>query len=240
MISVVAPTGYGKTTLLAQWVERAGPRAAWVTADERDNDPATLLRTVAAALDRIDALPPEVVEGLEGRRPVRTGIARLVSWLGTDRESFTLAIDQADAITNPEAFEVVTQIALQLPEQHRLLVASRAPPGWPAPRMRASGRLYELGAVDLALEPKEAAELLRRSGIDLRPEDIEELTARTEGWAAGLYLAALAMQAGSPARLPVPPRAATRTSRSTSAPRCSTPCLLSKPRSSPGPRSSID
>jgi LuxR family maltose regulon positive regulatory protein len=206
VISVAAPSGYGKTTLLAQWVEREGPRAAWVTADERDDDPAVLLSTVAAALDRIDPLPPEVIEGLEGRRPVRTGIARLVAWLAADRDPFTLAIDQADTITNPEAFEVITGIALQLPEQHRLLVASRVPPRWPAPRMRANGRLFELGADDLALEPKEAAELLRRSGVELQPDDVEELTARTEGWAAGLYLAALSMQTGAPDRPRVPPR----------------------------------
>ena len=71
--------------------------------------------------------------------------------------------------------------------------------------MRAQGRLYELGDSDLALEPKEAAELLRRSGVELLPTEVEELTARTEGWAAGLYLAALAMQSGSPDRPPVTP-----------------------------------
>ena len=160
---------------------------------------------MAAALDRIDPLPPAVVEALEARRPVHTVMARLHPWVVADREPFTLAIDHADAVTNPEAFDIVTQIAMQLPEQHRLLVASRAPPRWPAPRMRAQGRLYELGDSDLALDPKEAAELLRRSGVELLPTDVEELTSRTEGWAAGLYLAALAMQSGSPDRPPVTP-----------------------------------
>ena len=200
VVSVTAPTGYGKTTLLAQWVQRSAPRAAWVTLNARDNDPAVLLASVATALDRVDALPTTVVDALEAHRPVHTVMARLLAWVGEDREPFTLAIDHADIVTNPEAFDVVTQIGLELPAQHRLLVASRGLPRWPAPRMRAHGRLHELHADDLALNPDEAAELLRRSGVELLEPDVEELTTRTEGWAAGLYLAALAMRSGATAR----------------------------------------
>ena len=82
VISVIAPTGYGKTTLLAQCVERAAPRAAWVTADERDNDPMALLMTVAAALDRIDPLPPDGARGAGGPPAVHTVMARLHTWVG--------------------------------------------------------------------------------------------------------------------------------------------------------------
>ena len=205
VISVTAPMGYGKTTLLAQWVRSAGPRAAWVTLDERDDDPAVLLASLAGALHRIDRLPAPVVEAMEARRPVHTVMVRLLSWIADDRPPFTLAIDRADVITNPEAFDIITQVALELPAEHRLLVASRTRPRWPVPRMRAHGRLHEMGAEDLALDPQESAELLRRCGIEVLSDDTEELTERTEGWAAGLYLAALAIQTGSSARAPVTP-----------------------------------
>jgi LuxR family maltose regulon positive regulatory protein len=206
VVSIMAPTGYGKTTLLAQWSQRAAPRAAWLTVDQRDNDPAVLLESVAAALDRVDPLPPAVVEAMEARRPVHAVMGRLLPWLADDRAPFTLAVDHADAVTNPEAFDILTQIALLLPERHRLLVASRHLPRWPAPRMRAHGRLFELGADDLSLDADEAADLLRRSGVELHMADIEALTVGTEGWAAGLYLAALAVQSGSGDRAPVAPK----------------------------------
>ena len=96
-----------------------------MTADERDNDPAVLLVAVAAALDRVDTLPSVVVDAIEAHRPVQTVMARLLAWIYDEREPFTLAIDHVEAVTNPEALDIVTQIGAELPAQHRLLVASR-------------------------------------------------------------------------------------------------------------------
>ena len=132
LVLFAAPPGFGKTTLLAQWVERASPRAAWVSLDARDNDPTALLAAVARALGRVDPLPDAVAEAMAEQRPAHTVLARLLAWIESDRDPFTLAVDHAEAVTNPEAFDVVTQIALQLPAQHRLLVASRTQPRWPA------------------------------------------------------------------------------------------------------------
>ena len=141
-------------------------------------------------------------------------MARLLAWIYDEREPFTLAIDHVEAVTNPEALDIVTQIGAAAP---RAAPSARGLPcRTPLARAQAAhahGRLYELGFSDLALDPKEAADLLRRSGVELLPTDVEELTTRTEGWAAGLYLAALAMQKGpdshrppAPARQPSVPR----------------------------------
>jgi LuxR family maltose regulon positive regulatory protein len=196
-VTVIGPPGYGKTTVLA---ERAAsqPRLAWLALDHRDNDPAVLLAYLAAALDRIEPVSPSVLEAMAARRPVVTIATRLLAWVESIAEPFVLVIDHLDALTNPECLSVVTQLALGMPFEHHLVVASREAVSWPAPRMRAEGRLCEIGVADLALTPAEAVALLEAAGVDLESAEVAQLTARSEGWAAGLYLAALAIQAGSP------------------------------------------
>ena len=240
VISVIAPTGYGKTTLLAQWVERAAPRAAWVTADERDNDPDGPAQH-GGGRPRPDRPPSAaVLEALEARRPVHTVMARLHPWVAGDREPFTLAIDHADAMTNPEAFDIVTQIAMQLPEQHRLLVASRAPPelagtadagaGSPLRARRQRPGARSEGGRRAPPPQRCRAAPDRRRGAD-----------RSNGGLGGRACTSRRSRCRRARRTDRPSRRteAIRTSRSTSAPRCSTSCPARRWSSSFAPRSSI-
>jgi LuxR family maltose regulon positive regulatory protein len=196
VVTIVAPPGYGKSTLLAQIAAAPSSRAAWVALDGQDNDPAVLLAHLAVALDRIEPLGAAVHAALDERRPTVTVVSRLLTWAGTVDEPFVLAIDNADELINPEAVSVVSQLAAGLSFEHRLVVASREALRWPTARLRVRGRIHEVGAADLALDRVEAMALLEQTGIPLDAEEVAALAARSEGWAAGLYLTALAVHAG--------------------------------------------
>jgi LuxR family maltose regulon positive regulatory protein len=106
-------------------------------------------------------------------------------------------LDDAEAITNPECIDAITQLALSFPAGSQFAIASRDTALLPTPRLRAQGRIAEIGADDLAMSHREAAALLGGAGVDAGRHDLDALVAHTEGWPAGLYLAALALRAGS-------------------------------------------
>jgi LuxR family transcriptional regulator, maltose regulon positive regulatory protein len=196
VIFVVAPAGYGKTTLLAQWAEH-WPRVAWISADHRDNDPATLLTYLATALDRIEPIPPDVLRTVAFPGATMTVARLLASAIASMREPVALVIDDAEAITNAECLDIVGELALSFPAGSRCAIASRDTGSLPAARLRARGAIVEIGAEDLAMSDREAMALLDGAGVDADADDVGALVRRTEGWPAGLYLAALAMRAGS-------------------------------------------
>ena len=198
VISVVAPAGYGKTTLLAQWAESWQPRVAWVSADHRDNDPAVLLTYLATALDRVEPITPRCCERW---RCAATPSPSFRCWRprsGRCVEPVALVLDDAEAITNQECIDTITELALSFPAGSRFAIASRDTLLLPAARLRAHGGIVEIGADDLAMSDREAAVLLSGAGVGVGAHDVDALVQRTEGWPAGLYLAALAMRAGSP------------------------------------------
>lgn len=198
VISVVAPAGYGKTTLLAQWAESRQPRVAWVSADHRDNDPAVLLTYLATALDRIEPITPVVLRTLAFTGAAITVVPLLAAAIASMREPVALVLDDVEAITNPECIDMITELALSFPAGSRCAIASRDTVSLPAARLRAHGAIVEIGADDLAMSDQEAAALLGGAGVDTGAGEVDGLVRRTEGWPAGLYLAALAMRAGSP------------------------------------------
>ena len=198
VISVVAPAGYGKTTLLAQWAERKQPRVAWVSADERDNDPVVLLTYLAVALDRVERVNPAVFRSLASPAGAMTVMPPLVSSIESMGQPVAVVLDHADAVTNPECLDTIAELALSLPAGSQFAIASRDNLRLPTARLRAQGRIVEIGADDLAMARPEASSLLMEAGVDLADEDTDDLVQRTEGWPAGLYLAALAIKAGSP------------------------------------------
>ena len=198
VISVVAPAGYGKTTLLAQWAEIWQPRVAWVSADHRDNDPAVLLTYLATALDRVEPITPAVLRTLAFPGAAITVVPLLASAIGSMRQPVALVLDDAEAITNRECIDTITELALSFPAGSRFAIASRDTVLLPVARLRAHGGIIEIGADDLAMSDREAAALLSGAGVDVGAHDVDALVQRTEGWPAGLYLAALAMRAGSP------------------------------------------
>ena len=199
VIAVVAPPGYGKTTLLAQWAERRQPRAGWVSADDRDNDPAVLLTHIAVAVDRIEPIDPAVFRTLASSAPHRgtapAGCPPSPRWASPFRSSSTTSRWSPTA----SAWTRSPQLALGLPAGSQLAVGSRDELPLPTARLRAQGGIVEIGVDDLAMgERGGAGAAPGRRASSSSIEDLRELVQRTEGWPVGLYLAALAMKAGSP------------------------------------------
>jgi LuxR family maltose regulon positive regulatory protein len=200
VICVVAPAGYGKTTLLTQWSERKDPRVGWVSVDRRDNDPVVLLTYVAAALDRVEPIDPSVFQALAspGVSVLATVVPRLVSAVSAMPQPVALVLDHVELLESQDCLDAVAELALGLPAGSQLALASRRIPPLPVARLRAQGQVMEIGAPDLAMDQPEGFALLQAIGVKLSDAEMAELVGRTEGWPVGLYLAALALKAGSP------------------------------------------
>jgi LuxR family maltose regulon positive regulatory protein len=196
LVCVVGPAGYGKTTLLAQWAEREPRPVAWISVDQRDNDPAVLLRYLGVALDRIEPIDPRVVQPWTGPGVSIVGaVARLAAAMAAMTRPVALVLDHLELVGNQECLDAVAQLAAQLPPGSQLLVASRARPLLPLALLRAQGQVVELGVEELAMDRQEAVALLEGAGVQLDDTEVNDLVKRTEGWPVGLYLAALALQA---------------------------------------------
>ncbi len=195
VVLIEAPAGYGKTTLLTQWAERERPRVAWLSLDAHDDDPASLLRYLDAAIGRVEPIDYDRDQPVGSPGAALLGARRLASAMATMSAPVTLMLDHVESITSVESRDILSELTLRVPPGSRLGVAARGPVGLPTARLRANGGLVEIGAADLAMSADEAPELLRQAGVDVERTDVAGLVARTEGWPAGLYLAALAMQA---------------------------------------------
>ena len=200
VVCVVAPPGYGKTTLLAQWAQRKGGRVGWLTVDPHDNDPAVLLTYLAVALDRVAPLEPETFKILASpsAHVPPAVVPRLAAAMSATTEPVALVLDHVELLDNRQCLDALAQLALQLAGDSQLALASRTQPRLPLGRLRGQGRLMEVGAADLAMDSSEARALLEGAEVRLPGEDAAELHRRTEGWPVGLYLAALALQAAGP------------------------------------------
>ena len=198
--SVVAPAGYGKTTLLAQWAERNGQAFAWVSVDEPDNDPKVLLSYVAAALDAVEPVGERVFDALAS--PGSSVPGPVVSALGFAFSSMTvpvvLVLDDVHVLHDHECWAALSVLADHVPPGSRLVLSGRDAPVLALARLRTADRMLELGPRDLALTHEEASSLLRNASVSVSEGDVAELHRRTEGWPAGLYLAALGLRKGGP------------------------------------------
>ena len=198
IVSVVAPAGYGKTTLLAQWAERSGQAFAWVSVDEADNDAKVLLSYVAEALDAVEAIDERVFDALAS--PVSSVPGSVVPRLGSAFSSMTspvvLVLDDVHLLHNSECRSALSMLADHVPGGSRLAFAGRAEPPLRIARLRAEGKIIEIGPKDLSLTLEEASSLLRNVDLTLAEEDVAKLHRRTEGWPVGLYLAALYLREG--------------------------------------------
>src|SRR5215470_16987571 len=196
VITVTAPPGYGKTALMAQWADRLGPRVAWLSCDNADNDPVVLLNALAIALDRVGPVDPAIFPALASSGAGVTMVPRFVSAVASMQPPVTVLLDQAEAVTNRQCLNVIAEFALRLPPGWQLALASRSAVPLPTARLRAQGGLLEITAEDLAMGPQEACQLLNRAGAEADQASLADLLQRTEGWPAGLYIAALAMKSG--------------------------------------------
>ncbi len=198
IVSVAAPAGYGKTTLLSQWADRDPGAFAWVSVDEADNDPKVLLTYVAEALDAVERVDRRVFDALAS--PVSSVPGSVVPRLGSAFASMTspvrLVLDDVHVLRDSECRAALSVLADHVPRGSRLVLAGRAAPPLRTARLRAEGKLLEIGAGDLSLTVAEAASLLRAAGVRAGDGDVAELHRRTEGWPVGLYLAALYLREG--------------------------------------------
>ena len=196
VVTVVAPAGYGKSTLLAQWAERRQPRSAWISCDDGDNDPAVLLTGLAVALTRLGAVDSGLVAHISRNADV-TAVPTLMEAIDPEAEPATVVLDHVEAVVNQECQYVLTEFALRLPPGWQVVMASRHALPLPLSRLRLQGRLVELTAQDLAMSPDEAEALLDRLGGGTAGERAETLVELTEGWPIGLYFAGLAVRTGA-------------------------------------------
>jgi LuxR family transcriptional regulator, maltose regulon positive regulatory protein len=195
---ISAPAGFGKTTLVGEWLAR-GPRpAAWLSLDEGENDPARFLTYFVAALQTIAATIGEgVLSALQSPQPPppEAILTALLNDLTTIQDPFVLVLDDYHVIAARPVDQALTYLVEHLPPQMHLVVATREDPVLPLARLRARGYLTELRAADLRFTPAEAAAFLTQvMGLHLSAEDIAALETRTEGWIAGLQFAALSLQ----------------------------------------------
>ena len=197
VITVAAPPGYGKTTLMAQWAERTGSRVAWLSCDEGDNDPVVLLSALAVALDRIGPVDPAIFSALASSGADITVVPRFVAAVAPVPPPVTVLVDHAEAVTNRQCLNTIAEFALRLPPGWQFALASRTVVPLPTARLRAHGGILEIIADDLAMGPPEAHSLLKGAGVEADEASLRDLLQRTEGWPAGLYIAALAIKSGT-------------------------------------------
>lgn len=199
IVSVVAPPGYGKTTLLGQWVAVEQRPVAWLTLDDLDNDPAVLLSYLSAALDRIEPIHASIRTGLGASREriLATAVPRLTSELHAWRRPAVLVLDDAHRLVDQVSLDAVTALIDHMPRGFRIAITGRTEPNLPLARFRAQGSLLEIDQRRLALNEDETRALTTAVGFALDPAEVHELTTRTEGWAVGIYLAAVASEDGT-------------------------------------------
>src|SRR5450631_2812044 len=197
---VSAPAGFGKTTLLTEWLAGApadGRSAAWLSLDQRDNDPAVFWTYLIAALQ---TAAPGVGAGAllqlrSPQAPVEAVLATLLNDLNAISNVVVLVLDDYHVIDARDVHEGMAFMLEHLPPQIHLVIAGRADPALPLPRLRGRGELVEIRAADLRFTADEAAAYLNDvMGLVLTAQDVAALEGRTEGWIAALQLAALSMQ----------------------------------------------
>jgi LuxR family maltose regulon positive regulatory protein len=198
LILACAPAGYGKTVLLADWIRRGRRPVAWLSLDAGDNDPVRFWRHTVAALDRVRPGIGERLVPLLGPppppsfQPLVTALINEVA--GQPDETLLLVLDDYHVISSPLVHESLGFLLEHRPLGLRLALTSRSDPPLALARLRAHGQLTELRAAELRFTTDEAATLLRQPGGPVPDTIAAALAARTEGWAAGLQLAALSLR----------------------------------------------
>ena len=198
LVLVCGPAGFGKSSLLADWVRGDRRAVAWLSLDAADNDPVRFWRHVAAALNEVRPGIAERVGALVSASASTSfvpAVTALVNELEAVPDDIALVVDDYHLIDAPQVHRSLEFLLDHLPTSLHLVLASRSDPPLPLPRLRARGQLTELRADELRFTSDEAAELLRVAiGHDLPHAVVAALGERTEGWAAGLQLAALSLQ----------------------------------------------
>ena len=198
---VSAPAGFGKTTLLAEWLAAApagAPSVAWLSLDPGDNELVAFWTHVIAALQTVASeVEARALSLLQPPRPpaIETVLAPLLNEISAWANDIVLVLDDYHVVDLLDIQGGMAFLLEHLPRQLHVVIASRADPALPLPRLRARGDLVEIRAADLRFTPEEAAAYLNEAmGLDLGASDVAALEARTEGWIAALQLAALSIE----------------------------------------------
>jgi LuxR family transcriptional regulator, maltose regulon positive regulatory protein len=195
---VSAPAGFGKTSLLAEWAVRAEFQVAWLSLDAGDNDPARFFNYLSAALDNaVDGVAANTQALLDSPQPLQPQyiVTVLLNDIDTAGEPVLLVLDDFQFITSQAVHEAVAYLLEHITPNLHLVIASRSDPPLPLARLRARGDLLELRGDDLRFTLPETSEFFNQvMNLDLKIEDVQILSSRTEGWIAGLQMAALSMR----------------------------------------------
>jgi LuxR family maltose regulon positive regulatory protein len=198
LLLISAPAGFGKTTLLSEWSQQSVWPVAWVSLDPTDNDPMHFWSYVVAALDKLDAsIGESVLPLIHSARPapVEYTIPALINTVTNIPDHFALVLDDYHCIESEAIHTALTYLLDYVPSNMHLILISRTEPPLPLAQWRARGQLLELRAPDLRFSIDETEQLFNQAmGLSLLPEDVAAFQERTEGWIAGLQLAALAVQ----------------------------------------------
>ena len=195
---ISASAGFGKTTLISNWLASIKRQAAWLSLDEGDNDPTRFLIYVVSALQTI---APNVGEGLldilqsSQPPPIEAILTTLLNEIAAIADNFIFVLDDYHMLDSKTVDNALTFLLEHQPPQMHLVITTREDPNLPLTRLRVHDQLTELRAADLRFTPSEAAEFLSQvMEINLSAEEVVILENRTEGWVAGLQLAALSMR----------------------------------------------
>ena len=204
LMLVSAPAGFGKTTLLVEWLAARPVRsakessAAWLSLDQADNDPATFWTYVIAALQTVaPGVGTDTLALLQEplSAPIESVLTTLLNDLGAMASDIVLVLDDYHVVGGRDVQDAMAFLLDHLPPQMHLVIASRADPALPLARLRARGELVEVRVAELRFTPDEAATYLNEvMGLALTAQDVAALEGRTEGWIAALQLAALSIQ----------------------------------------------
>jgi LuxR family maltose regulon positive regulatory protein len=199
-VLIVAPPGYGKTQLLADWAAHEQRDVAWLTLDDFDNEPSVFLSYVAAAIDRIEPIDPTIGAALAapGTGILGAAVPRLASELHRRSRPGVLILDDLHRLVDRTCLDALTALLEHLPPGFQIAMAARTSPDLALGRLRAHRDLLEIGRGQLACDAAETEALAAATGHRLSGDQARALAERTEGWAAAIYLAALGLGRGEP------------------------------------------
>ncbi len=192
---ISAPAGFGKTTIVTDWLHQANRDITWLSLDADDNDPNRFLTYLVAALQKLDKAIGQNLLQLSQLPPAETLVTQLINDMASISKTFALVLDDYHMIKTPLIHEIVEFLVKRQPPQMHLVITSREDPPLPLSRLRVRGQIVEIRQEDLRFLPYETSAFLNQSmGLSLNDTAVQLLDTRTEGWIAGLQLAALSLQ----------------------------------------------
>ncbi|MBI5296858.1 MAG: helix-turn-helix transcriptional regulator [Chloroflexi bacterium] len=198
MALISAPAGFGKSTLVSEWIVNCGQQVAWLSLDENDNNAERFLIYVISTLQTVSPnLGADILDALQSPQtpPVDVILTALLNEITTIPNDFILVLDDYHLTDASSVDDTLTFLIEHMPPQMHLVITTREDPSLPITRLRARNQLTEIRAADLRFTPSEATEFLNQvMNLDLSVEEVAALETRTEGWIAGLQLAALSMK----------------------------------------------